>query len=164
VQVVLQLVPLHAKGAHGSVLAARQVPAPSHVRASVAIVVPAGHEPATQTVPAAYSWQAPLPSQAPVFPQLAAPSFVHVPVGSAPPATTGAQVPRADDDAQDMHVPAQGVRQQTPWAQKPVAHSEPSPQVAPGDLSPHEPATHTDGEAQSASALHVALHAAVPHL
>jgi len=53
VQVVLQAVPLQAKGSHGSVLAARHVPAPSQVRASVAVVVPAGHEGATHTVPAA---------------------------------------------------------------------------------------------------------------
>jgi protein-disulfide isomerase len=52
-QVAAQVVPLQANGAHGSVLAARQTPAPSHVRASVAVVPPAGHEGATQTVPPA---------------------------------------------------------------------------------------------------------------
>jgi hypothetical protein len=53
VHVVLQVVPLQAKGAHESVLAARQVPAPSQVRASVRVEPPAGHDGAAQIVPAA---------------------------------------------------------------------------------------------------------------
>jgi len=105
-----------------------------------------------------------LPSQPPVIPQLAAPSFLQLPVGSEPLAATGAHVPSDVFVAHDMHVPPQLVRQHTPWAQKPVAHSEPSLQVAPGDLSPHEPPTHTAGATQSPSAVHVALHAAAPHL
>jgi hypothetical protein len=164
VHVVAHVMPLQANGAHGSVLAARHVPAPSHVRASVAVDPPAGQVGAAHTVPAAYTWQAPAPSHAPVCPQLAAPWSLHVPVGSAAPDATGAQVPRADVSAQDMQVPAQAVRQQTPCAQKPVAHSVPSPQLAPADLRPHEPPTHTEGVWQSASAVHVPLHAAAPHL
>jgi hypothetical protein len=134
------------------------------VRASVTVDVPAGQVGAAHTVPAAYIWQAPAPSQAPVRPQLAAPWSLQVPVGSAAPDWTGAHVPRADDSAHDMHVLAHAVRQQTPCAQKPVAHSVPSPHEAPGDLRPHEPPTHTDGAWQSASAEHVPLHAATPHL
>jgi hypothetical protein len=164
VHVLAHVAPLHAKGAQDCVLAARHVPAPSQVRDSVAVEVPAGQVGAAHTVPAAYSWQPPTPSQAPVRPQLAAPASLQVPVGSAEPDGTGAQVPSADDSAQDMQLPAQAVRQQTPCAQKPVAHSVPSPQVAPGDLRPHEPPTHTDGDWQSASAAHVPLHAAAPHL
>jgi hypothetical protein len=52
-QVVAHVDPLHAKGAQDSVLAARHVPAPSHVRASVAVAAPAGHVGAAHTVPAA---------------------------------------------------------------------------------------------------------------
>jgi len=53
VHAVLHAVPLQTKGAHGSVLAARHVPAPSHVRASVSVVVPAGQDAGAQIVPAA---------------------------------------------------------------------------------------------------------------
>lgn len=53
VHVVLHAVPLQAKGAHESVLAARHVPAPSHVRANVSVEPVEGHEGAAQIVPAA---------------------------------------------------------------------------------------------------------------
>jgi len=96
-------------------------------------------------------------------PQLAGPAFVHVPVGSVPPAGTGVQVPAVAASAHDRHVPAHAVLQQTPCAQKPDAHSAFSAQVAPGDLRPHRPAAQTAGAAQSASTVQVALHAATPH-
>jgi hypothetical protein len=51
--VVLHPAPLQAKGAHGRVLAARQVPAPSQVRPRVSVVAPAGHEAGAQLVPPA---------------------------------------------------------------------------------------------------------------
>ncbi len=44
----------------------------------------------------------------------------------------------------------------------PLPHSLPTPQTAPSGLRPHEPSTHTPGGAQSASAVQVDLHAAVP--
>jgi hypothetical protein len=50
---VAQAVPLQTNGAHASVLAARQVPAPSHVRARVSVVAPTGQDAAAQVVPAA---------------------------------------------------------------------------------------------------------------
>jgi hypothetical protein len=54
VHVELQLVvPLHAYGVHGVVVAVRQVPAPSHVRALVCVDAPLGQLEATHTVPAA---------------------------------------------------------------------------------------------------------------
>ena len=65
--------------------------------------------------------------------------------------------------AHDRHVPVHAVRQHTPCAQKPEVHSSAPLHVAPGGLSPHEPALHTAGATQSASAAHVALHAAAPH-
>jgi hypothetical protein len=73
-------------------------------------------------------------------------------------------VPGDDVSAQDMQAPPHAVRQHTPCAQNPVAHSVPSPQAAPGDFSPHEPPEQTEGAAQSASAVHAPLHAAAPHL
>jgi hypothetical protein len=62
-----------------------------------------------------------------------------------------------------MHDPVHAVLQQVPWTQIPLAHSDPSPQVAPSNLRPHEPLLHTPGDAQSASAAQVELHAAAPH-
>jgi hypothetical protein len=103
-----------------------------------------------------------LPLQKPVVPQLAAPWAVHCPVGSVPPAGIGEQVPALAASAQDMHFDAQVVEQQAPWAQMPLPHSVPPAQTAPVGLSPHEPATQVAGWAQSAAALQVDLHAAVP--
>jgi hypothetical protein len=113
-------------------------------------------------VPAAKRSQAPLPSQKPVVPQLAAPELAHVFVGSAPPDGTGAQVPAVAGSAHDRHVPAQAVLQHTPCAHTPLPHSAPSAQAAPGDLRPHEPFVHTAGVSQSALAAQVALHAEAP--
>jgi hypothetical protein len=55
------------------VVAGLHAPAPSHIRASVAMVVPIGHVGAVHCVPASYSWQPAAPSQKPLVPQLAAP-------------------------------------------------------------------------------------------
>jgi hypothetical protein len=104
-----------------------------------------------------------LPSQKPVVPQLAAPAFVQALVGSTPPAATGAQVPALAASAHDRQVPVQAVRQQTPCAQKALAHSLPSAHAAPGDLRPHEPFVHTAGGSQSPSAAQLALQAEAPH-
>jgi hypothetical protein len=107
---------LHRKGEQGWVVAGLQVPMPSQVRASAASVV-SWQAGGAHWVPAAYSWQAPAPLQKPVVPQLAACWLVHWPVGSAPPAATGEQVPGLLVSAQDMHLPLQAVAQQTPCAQ-----------------------------------------------
>jgi hypothetical protein len=104
-----------------------------------------------------------LPSQNPVVSQVAGPAFWQVLVGSGSPLATGAHVPGVAASAHDRHVPVQAVRQQTPCAQKPEAHSAPSAQVAPGDFRPHDPFVHTAGVAQSASAAHVALQTWAPH-
>lgn len=55
------------------VVADLQVPAPSQVRAFVWVDAPEGQLEATHTVPAAYRWQAPAPSQTPSVPHEAAP-------------------------------------------------------------------------------------------
>ena len=140
-------------------LAGLHVPAPSHARPSVCSVAFAGHEGGAHGVPAAKSSQAPLPSQNPVVAQVAAPAFAHALVGSAPPLGTGAQVPAVVVRAHERHVPVQAVRQQTPCAQKPLPHSTPSAHVAPGPLRPQDPALHTAGASQSASAAQLALQA-----
>jgi hypothetical protein len=95
-------------------------------------------------------------------PQLAAPRSRHWPAGSGAPTATGAQVPALPGCAHDMQLPAQAVLQQVPWAQMPLTHSTPSPQIAPIGFRPHEPSLQTPGGAQSASAVHVDLHAATP--
>jgi hypothetical protein len=54
-----------------------------------------------------------------VVPQLAAPAFEHVPVGSVPPGSTGVHVPTLPGTTHDMQVPVQALLQQTPpWPQK----------------------------------------------
>jgi hypothetical protein len=55
------------------VVAVLQVPVPSQLRAFVCVEAPTGQLEATQTVPAAYRWQAPAPSQTPLVPHDAAP-------------------------------------------------------------------------------------------
>jgi hypothetical protein len=145
------------------VLAGLHVPAPSQARPSVCVVAFVGQAGGAQGVPAAKSSQAPLPSQKPVVSQLAAPAFEQVFVGSGPPLGTGVQVPAVAERAQERHVPVHAVLQQTPCAQKPLAHSAPSAQVAPGDLRPHEPLPlQTAGASQSASAAQLALQAEAP--
>jgi hypothetical protein len=47
-----QAVPLQVYGAHDCIVAARHVPAPSHVRGSVAVAVPAGQTGGAHCVPA----------------------------------------------------------------------------------------------------------------
>jgi hypothetical protein len=86
----------------------------------------------------------------------------HWPAGSAPPAAIGVQVPALPASPHDTHDPVQAVLQQAPCAHMPLTHSVPSPQIAPSGLRPHDPPTQEPGGAQSASAVHVDLHAAVP--
>jgi hypothetical protein len=129
------------------------------VRSGVAVVPLAGQLGAAHCVPGGYSAQPPCPSQKPVCWQLAAPRSAQAPVGSPPPAATGRQAPVA----QVMHEPAQALGQQTPRAQKVLAHSGPCAHAAPGGLRPHEPALQVAGGAQSASAVQLVLHTAAPH-
>jgi hypothetical protein len=140
-----------------------QVPAPSHTRPSVWVVAFTGQFGAAHDVPAAKTSQAPLPSQNPVIPQLAAPAFMHELVGSVPPLATGAQVPAVAASAHDRQVPVQAVRQHTPCEQKPLPHSVPSAQVAPGALRPQVPFVQTAGGAQSAFAAQAARQAKAAH-
>jgi hypothetical protein len=65
----------HTKGAHGCVVPATQLPAPSQSEASVS-VEPA-HEPAAHEVPLAYKRHAPAPLHEPSVPHEGAPWSVH---------------------------------------------------------------------------------------
>ena len=69
----LCVVALQANGKQDWVPAVLHVPAPSQLRARVAVVDPVGHAGGAHCVPAAYFAQAPAPLQRPVVPQLAAP-------------------------------------------------------------------------------------------
>jgi hypothetical protein len=137
---------------------------PSQRRASVAVVPPSGQVGAAHSVPAAYSWQPPAPSHRPVVPQVAAPATVHWPFGSVPPAGTGLHIPSVPVSAHDRQLPVQADPQQTPCAQNPLMQSPAAAQLAPIGRRPHDPPLQTLGGAQSASAPHVDLHAATPHV
>jgi len=100
--------------------------------------------------------------QTPSVPHEGAPWSRHWPAGSLLPAPTGAQVPALPSSAHDMQLPVQSVLQHAPWAQIPLLHSVPSPQIAPSGFRPHDPLLQTPGGAQSASAVHVDLQAATP--
>lgn len=139
------------------------MPTPSHTRPSVWVVAFTGQSGAAHDVPAAKTSQTPLPSQNPVIPQVIAPAFLHELVGSVPPLGTGAHVPAVAASAHDRQVPVQSVRQQTLCEQKPLPHSVPSAQVAPGALRPQVPFVHTAGGAQSALAEQAARQAEAPH-
>jgi hypothetical protein len=102
--------------------------------------------------------------QKPVCPQVAAAVALHWPFGSIPPSGTGLQVPSVPASAHETQLPSQAVVQHTPCVQNPLRQSPGSAQLAPGGRRPHEPSSHTLGDAQSASAVQVDLHAAVPHL
>ena len=101
-----------------------------------------------------------MPLQSPVAPQVVAPWSLHVPVGSTPPAAIGEQVPAVPVSAQDRQLAVQVVAQQTPCAQMPLVHSFAAAHAAPLPLSPHEPAVHTAGATQSASAVQLVAQAA----
>lgn len=121
---------------------------------------------APQTVPATYFRQAPVPSQVPSFMQVDAAEAGHwLATSGGWPAAIGEQLPTLPVIAQDMQVPLQVVLQQTPWTQLPEPHSAPIWQAAPFGSLPQLPlASQVFGATQSVLALHVTLHAPVPHL
>jgi hypothetical protein len=145
------------------VVAARQAPAPSQVRAFVCVDVPAGQVAPAHGVPAAKRWHAPLPSQTPLVPHDVAPMSLQIPAGSLRPAATFVQVPAVAADAlHDLQVLLHSVAQQTPWRQKPDLHSIPSAQTVPGFLRPHDPFVHTAGEAHCVFVVQVVKQVALP--
>jgi hypothetical protein len=82
-----------------------------------------------------------VPSQVPSVAQEDACRSTQTPWGSAAPRATDVQVPSEVDSAQLRQLPVQAVAQQTPSAQKPVAHSLPAAQGWPSALAPQLPFT-----------------------
>jgi hypothetical protein len=82
--------------------------------------------------------QEPAPSQVPFCPQVAGGSTEHVPRGSGAPRSTGEHLPVRPGSAHDIHTPPQAASQQTPCAQKPLAHS---PLVVQLTTNEHTPST-----------------------
>jgi hypothetical protein len=93
-------------------------------------------------VSGAYFAHPPRPSQAPVFPQLAGPSSLQMPRGSAAPGSIGQHVPRRSDWLQVTQPPWQATLQHTLSAQKPEAQSSEVSHAAPFMRLPQLAAVH----------------------
>jgi hypothetical protein len=117
---------------------------------------------AAQEVPLTWRRQPPPPSQNPSLPQVLGSLAVHWFSGSCP-AGTVEQVPPVPVSAQDMQLPAQAVRQQTPWAQNPLLHSGPAAQAAPSGLRPQLCAVQTLPLLQSIEVVQDARQLVPPH-
>jgi len=141
---------------HDDATTIRQVPPPLHVRAGIDIA-PLQLAPA-HTVPLAYRRQAPVPSQAPSVPQLAAPWSAQWLSGSVP-AGTAMHRPSLPAIAHDRQLPPHAVVQQTPSMQKPDAQSDAAAHGAPGGFGPQLPFTHAAPPTQSAALVQSARHA-----
>jgi hypothetical protein len=106
------------------------------------------------SVSAGYWAQAPLPSQAPVCPQLVAPWSLHLPLGSALPKAVRVQMPMDPTWLQEEHDPVQAPSQHTPSTQNPVPHSSARAQAAPTNFLPQlpprqgRPSAHCSGPVQ----------------
>ena len=100
-------------------VAAGQLPAPEQKEAKVA--VPELHDGPLHITVVGCCWQAPLPLQAPVLPQV--PPGVQRVCGSVTLLATLAQAPRLPETLQAMQVPQLLLAQQTPSTQKPLPHS-----------------------------------------
>jgi hypothetical protein len=79
------------------------------------------------------------------------------------PAATGVHLPRDDGSAHEMQLPLQALLQQTPWAQKPLAHSPAAAQVWPFCLGPQLPFVQACVASQSASVVQWLLQAPSTH-
>lgn len=112
-----------------------------------------------QTVPASYFRQPPAPSHLPSAPQDAAPWSLHTPAGSDTPPETGVQMPIAEGKPQLRQLPVQALSQQTPPAQKPLAHSPAAPHDWPLGFGPQLPLRQACPVTQSASVVHRSVHA-----
>jgi len=68
-----------------------------------------------------------------------------MPAGSLAPLGTAVQVPAEPDRLQEKQLAVQALWQQTPWAQKPEAHSAAAEHTEPGGFRPQELLVHTAG-------------------
>jgi hypothetical protein len=118
-----------------------------------------------QPVVVGQKWHFPVPSQVPSRPQLVWAAATQRALRSAPPSTTGEQVPTFPVTLQDRQVPPvaslQVVLQQTPSVQFPLTHSAVVAQVAPLGLRPHELLMHVFGLTQLALVVQALLQAPV---
>jgi hypothetical protein len=145
------------------VVAAGQAPLPSQL-AVLVWVLPAQLW-LRHPVVVGQKWHLPAPSQVPSRPQLVWAAAAQRDFGSAPPSTTGEQVPTFPVTLQDRQVPPlaslQVVLQQTPSVQMPLTHSAVAAQVAPLGLRPHELLMQLFGLTQSALVVQALLQAPV---
>jgi hypothetical protein len=160
------VLPLHMNGAHGCGPPPwLQLPAPSQVLPNVWVDVFAGQDAEAHAVPAGHLRHAPAPLHLPSLPQVEASLTPHLPLVSAAPAATGEHVPAVPLSVHDTHGPSQTALQHTFCAEQtsPEAHWLVAEHGPPFGCRPHDPLMHVAFAAQSAFALHVALHAAAPH-
>jgi len=138
VQVVPHPEPMQVNGEQPWAVAARQVPAPSQVRAGwkVALLT---HAAAWQTVPAPQVAQDAAPEHPPLFPQPDAAWAGHSPSGSVPGAAE-AQKPLLAARSHRWQVPPHRDSQQTWSVQNPLAQSPSVLQPSPGPAR-HRPST-----------------------
>jgi hypothetical protein len=111
---------------------------PSAVQRLEVRLLPFAQFAAAHTVPTASRRQPPLPSQA-----LLQASSRQVPLGSAPPAATLAQVPSWPGRAHDRQVPLQALAQHRPCVQNPLVQSPARVHTAPLGRLPQSPAVQT---------------------
>jgi hypothetical protein len=137
VQAVAHLDPLHMLGAHVRELPATHWCEPLHLEGSVYALFLQLSGP--HSVPVAYFWHAPLPSQRPLVSQLLAPLSLQVLRGSALPAGMFVHVPALSAELHWRHPPWQDEVQQTPSTQKPESHSMASVHLTPGPFLPQSP-------------------------
>lgn len=97
------------------------------------------------------------------MPHEAAPWSAHIFRTSDVPAGIGVHEPSEPASAQLRHAPPQAWLQQTPSTQKFDAHSAAFAQAPPFVLRPQLLLTHAMPGAQSASVVHVVLHAPIAH-
>jgi hypothetical protein len=145
----------HVYGSQVDGVAARQLPLPLQLRAGVKATPT--HVAGAHVAPAAYSRQAPAPSQVPSVPHASTPLSGHCASGSAP-AGTSVQVPSVPASAHERQVPVQLELQHTPCWHKPEAHSVPALHVSPSGRFEHWPPLQTLGAAQSALVEHAVRH------
>jgi hypothetical protein len=116
------------------------------------------HAGAVQTVCGAKRAQPPMPSHAPVVPQVAAAWTTQILWGSGAPPSTGKQVPPRPCWSQLTHGPLHAMLQQSPSVQNPDLHSPSLPHTAPLGFSPQLPFTHRTPLAQSLFETQVLAH------
>lgn len=128
-----------------------QVPLPSQTETCV--MSPSEHEAAEQVSPCGEWAQPPMPSHAPVCPQVDAGSLRQMACGSGAPAATGMQVPTLWTRLQLTHGPSQALVQQAPSTQKPLAQSAFTEQGMTGERTKHDPFTQGNPPSHWASLL-----------